>query len=157
MGYSDYVPVQGIVANIERGYDCCTQLVSLETEQGTVDFIVGPATHIVDHWQLVEGMEILVFYDSSRPAMLIFPPRYVAELLVVLTGQEQIMLNYFNRRLVSRDRSLELRVGEETRIETINGQQFFCGLENRWLLVFYTMTTRSIPPQTTPERIIVLC
>lgn len=157
MGYSDYVPVQGIVTNIERGYDCCTQIVSLETEQGTVDFIVGPATHIVDQWQLAEGLELLVFYDSSRPAMLIFPPRYVAELVVVITGQEQIMLNYFNRRLVSRDRSLELHVGGGTGIETINGQQFFCGLENRWLLVFYTMTTRSIPPQTTPERIIVLC
>lgn len=157
MGYSDYVPVQGIVAAIERGYDCCTQIVSLETEQGTVDFIVGPATHIVDQWQLMEGMKLVVFYDSSKPAMLIFPPRYVAELVVVITGQEQIMLNYFNRRLVSQDRSLELHVDEQTGVETINGQPFLCGIENRWLLVFYTMTTRSIPPQTTPERIIVLC
>ncbi|MDY3022040.1 MAG: hypothetical protein SOS50_07710 [Oliverpabstia sp.] len=67
------------------------------------------------------------------------------------------MLNYFDRNLLAGDGSLQLNIGRNTEITTLNGQSFPCSPGNRSLLVYYTATTRSIPPQTTPQRIIVLC
>lgn len=67
------------------------------------------------------------------------------------------MLNEFDRNLTARDNSLQLNIAGNTNIETLNGQSVNCSLGNQTLLVYYTVTTRSIPPQTTPRRIVVLC
>lgn len=40
MAYSDYVPVIGTIINISRGNDCCSQRMSLRTENGIVNFMV---------------------------------------------------------------------------------------------------------------------
>ena len=44
-----------------------------------------------------------------------------------------------------------------TNVVTGNGQRFNCTIGGRNLIVFYSVTTRSIPPQTTPRKIIVMC
>ena len=55
------------------------------------------------------------------------------------------------------DGSLQLNIAGGTVIKTLNGQNITCNLGGHMLLVYYTVTTRSIPPQTTPRKIIVLC
>lgn len=157
MAYRNYVPVTGTILNITRGNDCCTQMMSLRTENGIVNFMVGPETQVVDSRRLRPGMQVAAFYDSSLPVPLIFPPQYRAQLVAVPGRNEQIMLNYFDRNLLAGDASLQLNIGRNTVIETLNGQSVNCPVSGRMLLVFYTATTRSIPPQTTPERIVVLC
>ncbi|MCI8326146.1 MAG: hypothetical protein HFI37_00045, partial [Lachnospiraceae bacterium] len=87
----------------------------------------------------------------------IFPPQYRAQIVTALGRNEQVTLKFFNRNLVAQDRSLQLNVAPSTMISTINGQRVNCNLGNRTLLVYYTATTRSIPPQTTPGKIVVLC
>lgn len=157
MAYTTYKPVTGIILNITRGHDCCSQMMSIRTRDGIVNFMVGPETTVIDNRRLRAGMRVTAFYDSSLPVPLIFPPQYTAQLITVLDGNEQVMLNDFNRNLMAVDRSLQLNIGNNTVIETINGQKFTCSPGNRTLLVYYTMTTRSIPPQTTPGKIVVLC
>ena len=85
------------------------------------------------------------------------PPQYMAQIITVLGRDEQVMINEFNRNLVAADNSLQLNIARNTSIETINGQNTSCSPGNQTLLVYYSATTRSIPPQTTPRRIIVLC
>ena len=97
------------------------------------------------------------FYDNSLPVPLIFPPQYRAQLITSLGRNELVMLNYFDRNLLAGDGSLQLNIGRHTEITTLNGQSFTCSPGNRSLLVYYSTTTRSIPPQTTPQKIIVLC
>lgn len=157
MAYTNYVPVTGTILNISRGNDCCSQMISLRTGNGIVNFMVGPDTQIIDSRQLRVGMQVAAFYDSSLPVPLIFPPQYRALLITPLGRNELVMLNYFDRNLLASDGSLQLNIGSNTNIKTINGQNFTCSPGNRILLVYYTATTRSIPPQTTPGRIIVLC
>lgn len=55
------------------------------------------------------------------------------------------------------DQSLKLNIAPSTEIMTSNGQRFTCSLGGQLLVVYYSATTRSIPPQTTPRRIIVMC
>ena len=42
-------------------------------------------------------------------------------------------------------------------LESENGQIFTGRLANQLLLVLYTATTRSLPPQTTPDEVVVFC
>lgn len=131
--------------------------MSLRVENGIVNFIVNPETFVIDNRQLRAGMRVAAFYDSLLPVPLIFPPQYTAQIVTTLNRNEQIMLNFFDRNLVAADNALQLNVAGNTNIETANGQNFTCTPGNRTLLVYYTVTTRSLPPQTTPRKIVVLC
>lgn len=157
MAYRDYKPEIGMIVNVTGGNDCCSQTMTLRTENGIVNFIITSDTQVIDNRQMQPGLRVAAFYDASLPVPLIFPPQYQAKLVASLGRQEQIMLNEFDRNLTARDRSLQLNIAGSTNIETLNGQRVNCSLGNQTLLVFYTATTRSIPPQTTPRRIVVLC
>ncbi|MDE7405170.1 MAG: hypothetical protein K2M81_08695 [Lachnospiraceae bacterium] len=157
MAYTDFVPVIGTVFNIARGNDCCSQMVSLRTDDGIVNFVVNAQTQVIDDIQIRMGMRIAAFYDASLPMPLIFPPQYRAQIVTVIGRNEQVMLNYFDRNLLAKDRSLQLNIAGNTAIRTANGQRFNCNPADQILMVYYTATTRSIPPQTTPSRIIVFC
>ena len=143
--------------NLSRGNDCCSQMMSVYTGNGIVNFMIGPQTRVIDSRQLRRGMQVAAFYDSSLPIPLIFPPQYQAQIVTVLDGNEQVMLARFDRNLLAEDGSLQLNIARSTVVETINGQSVSCQLGNQTLLVYYTMTTRSVPPQTTPRKVVVLC
>lgn len=157
MAYRDYRTEIGTIVNITRGNDCCSQMMTIRTENGVVNFTVVSDTRVIDSRQLRPGLRVAAFYDASLPVPLIFPPQYQAKIVTILGREEQIMLNEFNRNLTTWDNSLQLNIAASTEIETLNGQRVNCSLGNQTLLVYYSATTRSIPPQTTPRRIVVLC
>ncbi len=101
MDYENLVPVIGVIMNITRGNDCCSQMVSLRTENGVVNFAVDMDTVIIDSRQLRQGMRVATFYDSTLPVPLIFPPQYRAQIITVLGRNEQVMLNYFDEELTA--------------------------------------------------------
>lgn len=157
MDYTALVPVTGIIMNITRGNDCCSQMLALRTEDGIVNFLINMDTVVIDSRQLRQGMRVAAFYDRNLPVPLIFPPQYRAQLITALGRNEQVMLNYFDSDLTAADNTLQINISAGTLIKTLNGQNITCNLGEHTLLVYYTMTTRSIPPQTTPRRVIVLC
>lgn len=157
MAYADYVSVTGFLLNITRGTDCCSQMISMQTDNGIVNFTINSETRVIDARQLLPGLRVAVFYDSSLPVPLIFPPQYRAQIVTVLARGEQVMLSTFDNNLLSADRSLQLNIARNTETVTINNQSVNCNLQGQTLLVYYSATTRSIPPQTTPRKIVVLC
>ena len=58
---------------------------------------------------------------------------------------------------MAEDQSLKLNLAMGTNVVSSNGQRYWCTPENAELLVYYTTTTFSIPPQTTPQKIVVMC
>ncbi|GFI46543.1 hypothetical protein IMSAGC019_01862 [Lachnospiraceae bacterium] len=157
MSYRNLVPIIGTIINISRGGDCCSQMLSLRTDNGITNFLVNGQTQVIDSRQLRVGMRIAAFYDSTLPVPLIFPPQYHAQVIAALGRNDQVNLGYFDRNLLAEDGSLQLNIGGSTNISTANGQNFNCNPADNILLVYYTITTRSIPPQTTPSRIVVFC
>ena len=158
MNYRSLVPVTGVIQNVSRmPGECCSQMVSLNTADGQVDFVVSADTLVIDSMRLRPGMAVAAFYDANRPVPLIFPPRYQAVIITQIREGENIMLNFFNRNLLAQDNSLRLNIGRFTDVLTANGQRFGCSPGGNNLLVYYSNTTRSIPPQTTPRRIVVFC
>ncbi|MCM1182801.1 MAG: hypothetical protein NC337_05470 [Roseburia sp.] len=157
MPYANLVSVIGTIFNISRGNDCCSQMLSLRTDNGVVNFMLSPQTQVIDNRQLRVGMRIAAFYDRSLPMPMIFPPQYRAQVVTALDRNEQVTLSYFDRNLLAADRSLQLNISGNTPVRTANGQSFHCNPADRTLLVYYTATTRSIPPQAAPSRVIVFC
>ena len=157
MSLETLIPVTGTIMNITRGGDCCSQMIAMRTGNGVVNFMVDSQTFVIDSRQLRTGMRVAAFYDSSLPVPLIFPPQYRAQLIATPGRNEQVTLKHFNRNLLASDRSLQLNIADSTILQTANGQVFDCHPGNQTLLVYYSVTTRSIPPQTTPGRVIVFC
>lgn len=158
MNYESLVPITGIIRNISQSpNNCCNQTITINTPQGINNFVLSPETAVVGSAQLRTGMPVAAFYDSTKPVPLIYPPQFQTELITPLQGDETVALKFFRRNLTASDNSLRLNLSRNTRILTLNGQRYSCPPSGNFLLVYYSVTTRSIPPQTTPRKIIVLC
>lgn len=136
----------------------CYKLFTIENELGSiVNFVVSPSTYFVDHEMVIVGDRVTGYYDGDLPAILIYPPQYQALVMVKDNPNQNVKVDYFNNQLVSSDGQLQLKLSPYTQILLTNGQLFSRYPANRDLIVFYGPATRSIPAQTTPYRIIVLC
>ena len=136
----------------------CYKLISIETvDMGPVKFIISPETYFVNHVVIDVGDDVTGFYDANAPVMLIYPPQYRAIVMARNTGAENVTVDYFNNQLLSNDGNLQLLIGSSTEVILTNDQIFNMYPWNRNLIVVYGPTTFSIPAQTTPYKIIVLC
>lgn len=158
MNLNNLTPVIGTIVDMNTyDNDCCNQFITLSVEEQTINIIMDQDTFVVDTMRLMPGMRIAAFYDSTLPVPLIYPPQYNADLITVLRPEEDVALGYFDESLTASDSSLKLNIYPSTIISTLNGQAYLCSPANHYLLVYYAATTRSIPPQTAPIRIVVLC
>jgi len=90
---------------------------------------------------------------------MIFPPLYTAEAFALNLEGTTVKVARFDENLLSYDGELVIHVGPDTVIRQANGSDFIGGAEElhgRALVVLYTITTMSLPPQTTPSQIFVL-
>lgn len=138
--------------------DGCYKLISVEDGNGSlVNFVVEPCTYFVNQEIVTAGDMVTGFYDADAPVPLIFPPQFRAIVMAKDTKFTNVKVAYFNNQLVSSDNTLKLNIAPYTQILLRNGQPFTRNPANRNLIVIYGPTTRSIPAQTTPYKIIVLC
>ncbi len=152
------VPVNGVIQSITTlDNNCCMQQVTIRNSDGIQNFIISPDTYVINEVRLRVGMNVTAFFDADLPVPLIYPPQYQAIVIGRRNPQETIYASEFDDDLVSFDGSLKLIIGRSTEIVTSNGQPFHCPLGGQTLIVYYTASTRSIPAQTTPRKIIVIC
>ena len=136
----------------------CYKLMSVANGDGSlVNFVVTPDTYFVDHVMMSVGDMVTGFYDANAPVPLIFPPQFTAIVMARNTPYQNVKVDFFNNELVSSDNYLKLNITPYTRIVLENGQAFTRNPANRNLIVVYGATTKSIPAQTTPYEIIVMC
>lgn len=136
----------------------CYKLMTVQNSSGDiVNFAVGPDTYFVYHITLSAGDNVTGFYDANAPAILIFPPQYKALVMAKDSAYENVKVDYFNNELISSDNSLKLNIAPCTKIVLENSQLFTGNPENRNLIVVYGPSTKSIPAQTVPYKIIVMC
>ncbi|MFT8309684.1 MAG: hypothetical protein ABF629_00845 [Sporolactobacillus sp.] len=135
----------------------CYKLFTLENHSGTVNFVVSPTTYFVDHVRVAVGDRITGYYDGNVPVPLIYPPQYRALIIVKDDPNQNVKVDFFNDHLLSSDGQLILTPAPFTQILLTNGQYFSHNPANRNLIVIYGPSTKSIPAQTTPYKIIIWC
>lgn len=149
-----YQSFTGVVKEIVEVDDKST--IYLEGKDGQpAYFVISNDTYIVDDAEIKAGSTVIGFYESDKPMILIYPPRYNIDVLAKVKDGENIKVDLFNY-LVSSDNMLKLNMSNETKVILQDGTPFEEELENRKLVVIYGPSTKSIPAQTTPIKIIVL-
>ena len=158
MNYENLTPVVGVITNIStQEGDCCTQFTTRGGGGQPVNMCLSVDTFVVDTMRMMPGMLVAACYDNTLPVPRIYPPQYQADLIDVVRPEEDVNLSWFDETLTASDQSLKLNLYQSTVLSTLNGQPYFCFPANHFLLVYYAAATKSIPPQTAPNRVIVLC
>ena len=138
--------------------DGCLQLVSVEDNNGNrVDFQLSQDTYLINHQPIQVGDFVTGYYDALAPTPLIYPPRYRAIVMVKEMPYQNVKVDYFNEQLISSDGRLKLNLAPYTPVRLKNGQPFGHSPARQNLVVVYGTSTKSIPAQTTPYQVIVLC
>ncbi|RSD26832.1 hypothetical protein [Mesobacillus subterraneus] len=138
--------------------DGCYKMVAVIDGTGRqVNFIVEPKTYFLDREMVRVGDRVTGYHDANAPVPMIYPPQYRALIMVKERTDRNVKVDFFNSQLISSDGMLKLNLSTGTQIRLENGQAFTKSPANRNLLVVYGPSTFSIPAQTTPYQIIVLC
>lgn len=132
-------------------------LVSVETVAGNpANIVVSPDTYIIGQRELAEGDKITFYYDTTKPMILIYPPQYAPEVVVVGEMDFNLKVDAFDKELVSYDKMLKLNISPDTEIIGVDGTVFEGSLGGRKLAVLYQAATKSIPAHTVPLKVVVL-
>lgn len=108
-----YTGITGIIERIEPlRSECCNQMISLRTIDGMTNFVLSPGTYVTDNTPLRAGMRVTAFYDMNQPVPLIYPPQYQAAFIARTEPGENVMVAYFNERLLSSENPLQLNISQ---------------------------------------------
>lgn len=136
----------------------CYKLMSIQNVDGSVvNFVVSPSTYFVDNVVIADGDIITAYYDADAPVQLIYPLQLRAIVIAKDMENVNVKVDYFDMELVSSDGMLKLDLSLETEVMLTNGQWFYNNPANHNLVVTYGASTKSIPAQTTPYKIVVMC
>ncbi len=135
-----------------------SKFVLVENQDGQqANLIISNSTYVVNNEKIDIGSVITGFYDANAPMLMIYPPQYNTEVVNVASSKGQcIKVDKFDKDLVSSDNMLKLNISKETEIISQDGKAFEGELANRNLVVLYGISTKSIPAQTNPDKIVVL-
>lgn len=102
------------------------------------------------------GQEVTAYYPEDRPMALSFPGIITPDVLILRSNEDVgfVHVSGFDATLTSSDGQLKITLGSGMTLVDRQGNPV-TSLANKTLIVFYTTSTRSIPAQTTPEKIIV--
>ena len=144
------------------------KVFTMDNENGGLRFVVAPTTTIVDREtgsvitadKLTEGMEVAVIYSAMAPMGMSLPP-YMGQVTAVVANADKgfISVGHFNDDLLNEKDLLQLNISEKTTILTTLGTKSILGADDvkgKDAVVFYDITTRSIPAQTNPSLVLLL-
>ncbi len=140
-----------------RTNGCIIYMTVEDREGNTVLFMVTPSTYVVEFETLSLGMTCTFWYAADAPMPLSYPPQYNAVAAAQEKGGRMVSVGYFNASLVNDEQTLQLNMDRRVEVRTSNNQYFQGSPGNHTLVVTYESSTRSIPAQTTPSKVVVLC
>lgn len=144
-----------------------------ENPENTINYTVSDNTIVLglangdvkNIKDIKKGDKITVYSNSYSPAPLILPPQYTADVIFVEDNLEIDSLRTVDvdtyvkngEMLVNVSNTLALNIGEDTEIVDKEGKKVDeKDLDKKDLAVIYSVSTRSIPAQTTPIKVVVL-
>ncbi len=162
----DYLHFPGIITGVrDDGYVYAVLTEDRDNEDNSIVFYISEDVIILDDTsqaaveqdQLAMGTRITAYYPENTPVALSMPPQMTPEVIVINSKEDVgfVHVATFDGDLISSDGQLKLNLSTDTVITDAQGKPV-TGIAGKTLVVFYTASTRSIPAQTTPEKIIVL-
>ncbi|HWK24178.1 MAG TPA: stalk domain-containing protein [Ureibacillus sp.] len=108
--------------------------------------------------ELTEGVVITAFIDAKNSMIMIYPPRYTPEVVIVQTENSgSVELQRFDKQLLNGKRDIKIHVSDETFIHDLLGKPLTnADIIEKDVLIFYDLKLESYPAQITPFKIVVL-
>ena len=156
-----FIQTTGKISSIESLLDGSERYYH-DSEENPFHFSIDNKTIIVDKKgnavDLKQGDTVTLFMPADQPMILIYPPQYSPAVVIVGEASEPnfVKVAQFDENFVSEDNQLKLNINEDTIIVNAKGELVSKDeVTKQNAIVIYGSTTRSIPEQTTPYKIIV--
>lgn len=163
-----FLSESGKIVSVEKNEKDGSCVVEITNKQGGLRFAMDANSLILDRKtggnlkvaDLTEGMEVAVIYEANSPMGMSLPP-YLGNVTAVVANADagNVMVGHFGEDLTDRTSKLQLNISNETRILNLEGAKIRLSAEdvkNQDALVFYDVTTKSLPAQTTPSLVLLL-
>lgn len=163
-----FLSESGKIVSVEKNEKDGSCVVEITNKQGGLRFAMDANSLILDRKtggnlkvaDLTEGMEVAVIYEANSPMGMSLPP-YLGNVTAVVANADadNMMVGHFGEDLTDRTSKLHLNISDETRILNLEGAKIRLSAEdvkNQDALVFYDVTTKSLPAQTTPSLVLLL-
>ncbi|PID01747.1 MULTISPECIES: stalk domain-containing protein [unclassified Sporosarcina] len=155
-----FIKVEGTIEGIEKNDELT--LYTIKGEEESPVLAITEETLLFDNTgkkiELKKGDKVSAYTHADKPRIMIYPPQYTPDAVIVETDKENTaVVGIFDDELVDSYLKLQLNIDDGTDISSASGNKVKADdLKNKDLLVFYKETTRSIPAQTMPEKVVVL-
>ncbi|WP_167577506.1 copper amine oxidase N-terminal domain-containing protein [Ammoniphilus sp. YIM 78166] len=163
---SRYIKFSGIVTEVKQTDQSLTFIVKNPENDMQMVFPVShgvlmfsnSTTEKLEYQALQRGVNIEVYYDKHKPVPLIYPATAAPEIILVRDKEiGEVKVSKFDEQFLSLDQELKLNLSQDTILLNEQGEPIKKDdLQGKELIVFYTFTTKSIPAQTSPKKIIAL-
>ncbi|MFC4408866.1 stalk domain-containing protein [Chungangia koreensis] len=155
-----FIKTTGTVESIEKRGDVI--YYSLKDGENINVLAVTEDTFLFDNTgkkvEIKKGDKVVAYTYANKPAILIYPPQYSPEVVIVETeALGTAAVGSFDKNLVDENLSLKLNISKDTELTSTSGKEIVpSDLAGKDLLIFYTFTTKSIPAQTSPHKVVLL-
>lgn len=165
---TNFVKASGVITKVEEKEDTVTLTVETADKEPQITFYnltsetmvySSGTTKKLEKSAFQKGQKIDAYYDKDKPMIMIYPPQISPELVIVHDDKTfgSVKVGKFDEELRSLDNELKLKVDNETILENTEGEKVERqDLSGKELIVFYTMSTKSIPAQTNPSKIVAI-
>lgn len=168
---ASYISVDVTVVKTDSDVDgiikTTTDVNNKDDQNNTVNLKITDDTLVYDNLgnkkalsDLTDGTKITVFTGSYEPTPLILPVQYTAN-VIIINGDQEGNVNV-DTYLVDEEgytnaaNTLNIATADDTKIVDKDEKEYKGDLDKNDLIVFYGASTKSIPAQTTPTKVVVL-
>lgn len=168
---ASYISVDVTVVKTDSDVDgiikTTTDVNNKDDQNNTVNLKITDDTLVYDNLgnkkalsDLTDGTKITVFTGSYEPTPLILPVQYTAN-VIIINGDQEGNVNadtYLadEEGYTNAANTLNIATADDTKIVDKNEKEYKGDLDKNDLIVFYGASTKSIPAQTTPTKVVVL-
>lgn len=168
---ASYISVDVTVVKTDSDVDgiikTTTDVNNKDDQNNTVNLKITDDTLVYDNLgnkkalsDLTDGSKITVFTGSYEPTPLILPVQYTAN-VIIINGDKEGNVNadtYLadEEGYTNAANTLNIAAADDTKIVDKDEKEYKGDLDKNDLIVFYGASTKSIPAQTTPTKIVVL-
>lgn len=165
---TNFVKGSGVITNVEAKKDIITLTVeTIGKEPHITNFNVTDETMVynsgstkkMEKVAFQKGQQIDAYYAKDKPMLMIYPPQISPEIVIVHDEKTfgSVKVGKFDEELRSLDNELNLKLDSNTILENTEGEKVERqDLSGKELIVFYTISTKSIPAQTAPTKIVAI-
>lgn len=168
---ASYISVDVTVVKTDSDVDgiikTTTDVNNKDDQNNTVNLKITDDTLVYDNLgnkkalsDLTDGTKITVFTGSYEPTPLILPVQYTAN-VIIINGDKEGNVNadtYLadEEGYTNAANTLNIAAADDTKIVDKDEKEYKGDLDKNDLIVFYGASTKSIPAQTTPTKVVVL-